>query len=226
MWEGRWERSSRVVWRNHLSDDERRAPRKVHTLPATGAVDAATFLELWEAWSLVVPPVTQFPPLYVFFDRWEEGYVSTYGTWQRPEVCPALFPAEQTTTIACYRQRGICIAGTAAIRPLGENVRLDVAPDFWNIESWDEHEIRATRGAVPPCGDKESLHIERASRTVTKQRLQGDGQTPGEFQSLSSTLLVDGKEVTKRQETQRRERLLDLAKRFGAIGTPTMLPRE
>lgn len=71
-------------------------------------------------------------------DHWEDGYFSAKGTWIMDNE--KLTNPEQTSSITCYRDLGICIHTTAFISRDNSDF-LDVDTIVYYIERWDKNEI-------------------------------------------------------------------------------------
>jgi hypothetical protein len=77
-------------------------------------------------------PVTIGSGGKVYADFWDEGYVSTEGTWIIEGIKQA-FPL-QTSMIICYKQEGRCTSAQAEIAS-GDRLFLDV--ERFEITKWD-----------------------------------------------------------------------------------------
>ena len=92
-------------------------------------------------------PVTIGSGGKVYADFWDEGYVSTEGTWIIEGMKQA-FPL-QTSMIICYKQEGRCTSAQAEIAS-GDRLFLDV--ERFQITKWDATTLVFTNTS-PVCVD-------------------------------------------------------------------------
>lgn len=116
-----------------------RAYQRDRKLKVTGDPLAfETFEQLMHDGAAIDDHPVSLPPLHVFLDLWDTGYVSAKGTWTF--TADEMAQPQRTSVIQCHRNYGICTEATAIVH--GEGTKhLTLHTDIYDIERWDKHEI-------------------------------------------------------------------------------------
>jgi len=170
--------------------------QKLRNLPITGnPLSFESFEQIKKDTDLVDYSPATLPPLHVFLDFWESGYVSAKGTWVL--INEKMAEPEQTTHLQCFRERHMCIGATANVSGEGGKKIVSVDADVYEIERWDDHEIvtkpRETSGRCV----RYVLKFNRVQKSVTG--LRSTISTEGPCKAIEAKelhmLLSDGLKV-------------------------------
>lgn len=120
-----------------------RAYQQARGLPVTGdPMSFETIEKVRQDGATLERRPPYLPPLHVFTDLWDGGYVSASGTWTISGEDMA-WP-EQSSRINCHRETGRCTEATAVLTGEDGQRSLRVDIDTYEIERWDKHEIVTT----------------------------------------------------------------------------------
>jgi Putative peptidoglycan binding domain len=125
-------------------------------LPATGDVDARTWVQLQEDKNALKPEIP-LGPLYEFLDSDWNNSVKVEGVWLDQGKEPDAKTPFSTAVVECSKLASLCVAAN-------NNGSGYIHLEYFGIARWDQYEIATTPNDLP-CG-RETLRITRADKTL------------------------------------------------------------
>ncbi len=152
-------------------------------LPGTGDLDYRTLKQLTDDADWLDQFPLQLPP-FVFHDETWDATVSVGGTWILVNGQQSL--PLQTTHLECNRKWQYCAESTAVA---GEDNRLVLNVDHYEIERWDDQEIIASSKDRDCTID--TVRLSRLEKTVTRLRTPSDSEPCRRSDSQNATLRLE-----------------------------------
>jgi hypothetical protein len=134
-------------------------------LPPTGDINPQTVDQLIADDKALNESDLFLPDFQFLADAWDAGVLSAGGSWvgegnSNPDI--------ETSSIACYRDWGLCIDGQA-LQAQGFGYRsTNIVSKFeaYKIKQWDKFQIIADLTHDTPC-ERDTLYIIRQEKSVT-----------------------------------------------------------